>query len=94
MITYTPNELLKVQEYAGLYLSIEDIAAIMEWNEADLKSAVLDKNCPIRKAFIKGRALTEVQLRTSIQKNANRGSVPAQNTLLDWIKKKEDIDYE
>lgn len=94
MITYSPEQLAELEKYAGLYLSIEDIAAIFEWSEAELKEQLKSKQSPVYRAILKGRALTEVRLRESIQKNAFRGSVPAQNTLLNWIKKKEDIDNE
>ncbi len=92
MKTCTANQLADLEKYAGLYLSIQDIALIFDWSEADLKTELKNTQSPIYRAFAKGRALTEVRLRESIQKNAFRGSVPAQNTLLNWIKKKQDLD--
>jgi hypothetical protein len=92
MKTFTADEIRDLETYASLYLSLDDIAAIFECSKTDLKAALSNTDSPARRAYNKGRALTEVKLRESIVKNAFRGSVPAQNTLLNWIKRKEDID--
>lgn len=92
MKTFTPDEIRDLETYASLYLSLDDIAAIFECSKPELKAALSIPDSPARRAYNKGRALTEVKLRESIVKNAFRGSVPAQTTLLNWIKRKEDID--
>lgn len=92
MITLTTEQIRDLETYASLYLSLDDIAAIFECTKPELKAALSNADSPARRAYNKGRALTEVKLRESIVKNALRGSVPAQTTLLNWIKKKEDID--
>ena len=85
----TGEQLSEVQEMAGLFFSIEDIADNLELTETQVEDLLLD--CQLRvgeffKAYRRGWLTAEVKLRKSIEKAAENGSNPAQQMMLDFQK--------
>jgi len=86
------EQLSEVQEMAGLFFAIEDIADNLELTEAQVEDLLLD--CQLRqgefyKAYRRGWLIAEVKLRKAIEKAAENGSNPAQQMLLDFQKQSQ-----
>lgn len=86
------EQLSEVQEMAGLFFAIEDIADNLELTEAQVEDLLLD--CQLRmgefyKAYRRGWLTSEVKLRKAIEKAAENGSNPAQQMLLDFQKQSQ-----
>ena len=57
------NHIDKIGEMASLLMSITDIAAILEWDEMELRDEIADKTSAVSKAYRKGKAQTIYDLR-------------------------------
>lgn len=85
----TEEQLSEVEEMAGLFFSIDNIADNLELDEAELETIKLDfelKRGDFYKAYRKGWLTNEVKLRKSIEKAADNGSNPAQQMMLNFQK--------
>ena len=83
------EQLKEVEQMAGLYFNIEDIADNLELDDAELEKLHLDmelKTGDFYKAYRKGWLISEVKLRKSIEKAAENGSNPAQQMMLNFQK--------
>ncbi len=85
----TEEQLSEVQEMAGLFFAIDDIADNLELTETQVEDLLLD--CQLRvgeffKAYRRGWLIAEVKLRKAIEKAAENGSNPAQQMMLDFQK--------
>ena len=86
------EQLSEIEEMAGLFFAIEDIADNLELTEAQVEDLLLD--CQLRvgefyKAYRRGWLSSEVKLRKAIEKAAENGSNPAQQMLLDFQKQSQ-----
>ena len=86
------EQLSEIEEMAGLFFAIEDIADNLELTEAQVEDLLLD--CQLRvgefyKAYRRGWLTSEVKLRKAIEKAAENGSNPAQQMLLDFQKQSQ-----
>jgi hypothetical protein len=83
------EQLNEVEEMAGLFFSIEDIADNLELDDAELEELQTDmqmKRGNFYKAYRRGWLCSQVKLRKQIEKAAENGSNPAQQMMLNFQK--------
>ena len=83
------DQLSEIEEMAGLFFSIEDIADNLEMDEETLEQLLAQfhlKQGEFYKAYRSGWLKSEVKLRRSIEKAAENGSNPAQQMMLNFQK--------
>jgi hypothetical protein len=81
------DQLKEVEEMAGLFFSVEDIADNLELDDQELEALQLNvqfKTGDFYKAYRKGWLTSEVKLRKSIEKASENGSNPAQQMMLNF----------
>ncbi len=71
---YTADELKKVAEYAGLLMTINDIATLLDFDEDELREAISNKLSGISIAYQKGKTQTILELRRQEIELAKLGS--------------------
>lgn len=74
---YTEETLTKIEELASIYMPISDIALVLELDETELKSSILDPSNDAGRAYRKGKALSKVFLHQQEMKLAKVGSPTA-----------------
>ena len=82
-------QLKEVEEMAGLFFGIEDIADNLELDHDELESLRLDfelKKGSFYKAYRRGWLVSDVKLRRNIEKASENGSNPAQQMMLNYQK--------
>lgn len=82
----TEKQLKDITEFACDYLTLEEIAEVMEIDEDEFLLAY-EKKEAVFKAVRKGRLLTKAALNRSLITQAKNGSNPAQEKLLAIITK-------
>ncbi len=85
----TGEQLSEVEEMAGLFFSVEDIADNLELDEFSLEEIQSDmqlKRGDFYKAYRRGWLCSQVKLRKQIEKAAENGSNPAQQMMLNFQK--------
>lgn len=71
------EQLKELEEFAGLLMSPEEIAIILEIEPAHLKKEIKSASGPVYTAFIRGKLKTEALLRKTTIQFAKQGSTPA-----------------
>lgn len=74
----TAEEIKKVKDYAALFLTLEDIAILLEKDIESFKEAFRDKNSEIHKAYRIGQVTSKANLRRPVIKMASHGSPQAE----------------
>jgi IS30 family transposase len=85
----TQEELLQIEEQAGLFLNIEEIALLLNKNKKELKAEIKKENTPANIAYNKGKTITKMELRKNIIKMAKHGSPNAEAMVNKYIKTQE-----
>ena len=85
------EQLEMVEEMAGLFFSLEDIAICLEFSELESEELAEGVTCkatgqPIVAAYLRGWLSGEVLLRKAIKQAALNGSSPSQQQLLNFQK--------
>jgi hypothetical protein len=75
---FTTEELEKVKEYAGLFLSLEDIAILLEKDPYQVRECFHDSNSEFYKNYRLGQATARRDLRIPVLKMAKHGSPQAE----------------
>ena len=83
----TDEQLAKIQEYASFFLTVNEIAFLIDVNANELKEQINIKNNPVYIAYNKGKLITKVALRKNIIKMALHGSPQAELLTEEFIKK-------
>ncbi len=78
-----PERLDEIEKFARLQFAPADIGTIL--GEPDFVEKVLDDKTDEFARYHRGRLLAEAEVRTAILKQANNGSTPAQNTMLELM---------
>ena len=73
-MTYSDEELQKIEEWAQIYLPISDMAVILDIPPEVLREDIRNKSSMAYKAYHKGKVLSKVQLRSQEMKLAKIGS--------------------
>ena len=82
------EQLKEITEFAADYLSLEEIAEVMEVDKAEFKREFEEKR-DLYKAIRKGRLLTKSTVQRALITQAKNGSNPAQEKLLKLISRIE-----
>jgi hypothetical protein len=77
----TPEQIVQVQELAGLFYTPTELATIMELPLQDCEDAMSIPGNAFYKAYYTGYFTAEVELRKAVKKVALIGSSPAQTML-------------
>lgn len=75
---FTPEELEKVKEYAGLFLTWEDIAVLLEKNVDEFREEFRSKEGDLFRAYRFGQVSSKRDLRRPVIKMAGHGSPQAE----------------
>lgn len=59
---YSEEQLQKIREYAGLLMTITDIAVLMDFDEDELRSDITNKSNPAYKAYRLSKTQTILEL--------------------------------
>ena len=70
--------LLRVEEYAGLFLFPEEIAVMIEIPYDDFARLLKNKKSPAYLAYMKGKTTSKMQIRKNIISMARNGSPQAE----------------
>lgn len=62
-MTYTDKDLQKIEKLASLYMSISDMAVILDVPEHELRRDINSHGCPARHAYRRGKTSTKLELR-------------------------------
>jgi hypothetical protein len=87
----TPEQLEKVEEYAGLLFSPAEIAIVLELDELLLLELIKDCKHSAFKKYQRGLLLTKAKINKSIVQHAEQGSNTAQDLAMKQLNKLEMI---
>lgn len=73
-MTFTEKELEQIEQMASLYLSVTDIATVLEKRPEELRREIRTKDSPAARAYQKGKTMRKVQLRKQEIQLAQVGS--------------------
>ena len=82
----TPDEIKKLFSLAGLGLTVENMALIMDMSKKTLERRMIDQK-GVRDAIEKGRAQASASVRSTAFKMATSGKCPAMTIF--WLKCRE-----
>ena len=71
---YTEVQLRQIEKMASLYMTISDIALIIEVSPETLRSDIAYKNSDVSRAYYKGKASSKLALRSQEMQLAKVGS--------------------
>jgi len=89
MMTFSYDELKFIEEYAGLFLTFEEIAILIEKDFSKFSAAVKSKSNPAYKAYMKGKIKTKLDIRKKIVKMAMHDSPQAEMLVNQYISDQE-----
>ena len=81
MIRLNDNDLKLIEEYASLFCSIEEIALLIDVNEADLRREIRKKISEAAQYYFRGKLTTQVKLRRQTKLFDEKGSPQAEQTM-------------
>jgi IS30 family transposase len=73
-MTFTEKELEQIEQMASLYLSVTDIATVLDKRPEELRREIRTKDSPAARAYQKGKTMRKVQLRKQEIQLAQVGS--------------------
>ena len=86
-MTYSEDTLIKIEQYASIYLKISDMAVILGISPTQLRSDIADRTTEVSKRYHRGKAASRVKLLHQEMQLAYVGSPLAlentRNNLLD-----------
>ena len=82
---YNSNQLEKVQEFAGLLMTVSDISVLIGVNEDSFREDISNKNTAVSIAFRKGQIETVLELRKQEIEMAKLGSPLAVELIQKYI---------
>lgn len=85
-------DLDELENFAGLFVSFEELAEILEVNALELKRAYLSKRGEIYKRIRKGQLLNKASIRKALFTLAINGSLQASEKAIDIINQWEKND--
>ena len=75
----------QIEEYASLFLTIDEIALLLDLDANALRREILHGGSPIAKAYQKGKLMTIVEVRRQTVFFAKKGSPQAADLIKDYI---------
>ena len=82
---YNSNQLEKVQEYAGLLMTVSDISVLIGVNEDSFREDIGNKNTAVSMSYRKGHIETILELRKQEIEMAKLGSPLAVELIQKYI---------
>lgn len=82
-----PSDLEQIEEYAALFLTVDEIALLMDVKAEDLRREIKGQNTNRAKAYLKGKLRTTIELRRQTLQFAQKGSPQAEAAMLDFLAK-------
>jgi hypothetical protein len=82
-----PSDLEQIEEYAALFLTIDEIALLVDAKAEDLRREIKGQNTERAKAYLKGKLRTVIELRRQTLQFAQKGSPQAETAMLDFLAK-------
>ena len=73
-MNYTKQQIDSVEQYAGLYLRISDMAVLLSVSEMELKADIATRSTDVSKAYYRGKTQAKLKLLTQEMKLAQVGS--------------------
>ena len=93
-MTIDDKTLERVQEMAGLFLSIKEIAAMLDLCPDSLACQLAQEDSPLQKAYFKGRTRSKYLIRKKVVDLARMGSPQAELLVEKYIEEQELSDNE
>lgn len=90
---YSTEQLNRIQKLAASFVSIREIAVVMDLDGEMLKSAVADPDSEIGKAYRKGKTQTIVALKEQETQLALMGSPAAVQAVRDYLIDMQEDEY-
>lgn len=80
----SPEQITEIEEYAACFFTPEEICIIMNLGQ-DTAMVQMAGDTPFKQAYLKGRLVSEAELRKRILELAKNGSAPAQALALQIV---------
>ena len=74
----TDDQLEKIQEYAGLFLSPKEIACLLNLPYTEFMECIFNENHPASAAYLKGKTQSIYEIRKKVIDLAKKGSPQAE----------------
>jgi hypothetical protein len=81
----TDAQLLEIQELAGLFLTSDEIAILMDIDIDQFVSVIASQKGPVFKAYFRGKTESKKQIRQNVVKMAKHGSPAAEEMVDNYI---------
>lgn len=73
------EDILKlIEEYAGLFLTCEEIAALIDIEISEFTSEIYAKKGAVYRAYLRGKTFSKMEIRKNVVKMAKYGSPQAE----------------
>ncbi len=73
-MTYSDNVLMQIEKFASIYLTISDMAVILDIPAENLRYDISDRSTDVSKAYRRGKAASKVKLHSQEMMLAQVGS--------------------
>jgi IS30 family transposase len=83
----TEEDLARLEEYAGLFLSVDEIAILLNVNVKDLRIELKRDNSEIGKRYFHAKLMSQLEIRRQVINFAKKGSPQAENSVREYMKK-------
>lgn len=87
---YRDEQLEKVEQLASIYMTITDIALIIEVEPEQLRADIANETSEVSRRYRRGKAISKVQLRDQEMKLAKMGSPLSLDKIKDNLLDMED----
>ena len=77
-MTLNDQQLHEIEELAGLFLTPDEIAILLDIDQAAFIACLRDTNSPAYKHYFRGKTVSKKQIRQNIIKMARHGSPQAE----------------
>ena len=85
----TKEKLELVKKYAGLFLTIDDIAILLDLDPVVFRREVRGRNSELAKAYLKGKLESIVDIRELTVEFGKKGSPQAESFIKDYYERME-----
>lgn len=86
-MTLTAEQLLQVQELAGLFMEPDEIAVLLDLDIAGFANEISKRKGEVFLAYFKGKTVSKKELHENVVKLAKRGSPQAEELVASFITK-------
>lgn len=85
----TENVLSLIEEYASLYLTVNEISVLLDLDAEELKREIRCGKSDVAKAYREGKMQTELELRRNTKAFAAKGSPQAEAQMREYAVKQK-----